>query len=384
MQESLNFLSVGPIKPRSREGRLKQNRQIPGIDLVRFAAACLVVIFHFGVAGRREISQAAGRPVILPWADYVGFGAVGVDIFFVISGFIIAYSAHGASAYTFFRSRVVRLMPAIWIVAPISFVVALVVGMETTYRLTINFVRSLILFPFGPGIDGVYWTLPIEVSFYVLVFTLLAFSRMRHFSVTMGVVGLVSTAYALATAAGVEFPLIPGMAPWFAARCLELLLVTHGCFFALGAFLWLSLLNKMTGARIALMCVLTIGCICGVWNWLHSVSTCLVWFIATVFIVASVVWRSEVTNKTTLARCRLLGLTTYPLYLLHNVVGGAIIGWLVDPVGLAAATTVAITIVLGASLTIAAVIEPALQSSMRRLVDNVRAAWFCVFASGKV
>ena len=148
--------------------RVSHSRQIVGLDLVRFAAACLVMFFHFGFwmwAGPAEsiTSRAAGVSVRFPELTFLSFGRVGVEIFFVISGFIIAYSAERASASQFFRSRVVRLAPAVWIVAPITFAVALLIDFAAPSELSLRLFRSLIFYPFGPWIDGIYWTLPVEI-----------------------------------------------------------------------------------------------------------------------------------------------------------------------------------------------------------------------------
>ena len=87
--------------------RVSHSRQIVGLDLVRFAAACLVMFFHFGFwmwAGPAEsiTSRAAGVSVRFPELTFLSFGRVGVEIFFVISGFIIAYSARTRLRFSVF------------------------------------------------------------------------------------------------------------------------------------------------------------------------------------------------------------------------------------------------------------------------------------------
>src|SRR5262245_17362533 len=100
------------------------HRQIVGLDLLRFLAACLVLFFHLGYniwAGPPETTtrRAAGSLIQFHELDFFKIGRLGVDIFFVISGFIIAYSAERSTAIQFLRNRIVRLMPAIWIIAPL-------------------------------------------------------------------------------------------------------------------------------------------------------------------------------------------------------------------------------------------------------------------------
>src|SRR5262249_4271379 len=143
---------------------MKSGRQIVGIDLIRFGAACGVMLCHF--------QSATG--ITFPDVAFYRAGPYWVLVFFVISGFVIAYSAHDLTAYKFLRDRIVRLMPAVWIVAPITLATLLLVGSAAPATLAEMFCRSVTLFPFGPWIDVVYWTLPIEILFYASVLALLA------------------------------------------------------------------------------------------------------------------------------------------------------------------------------------------------------------------
>src|SRR2546430_146899 len=96
-----------------------------GLDLVRFFSACLVMIFHLGVVSRR-LPISANYGVVdapdFPELSVFDIGWVGVEIFFVLSGFVIAQSADGKSAYRFLVGRAGRLLPAIWICATITLV----------------------------------------------------------------------------------------------------------------------------------------------------------------------------------------------------------------------------------------------------------------------
>lgn len=69
-------------------------RSFPGLDVVRFAAALMVAIYHFGYW-----IPATGK------VEALSFGWVGVEIFFVISGFVIAFSAERKSAAAYAKSR---------------------------------------------------------------------------------------------------------------------------------------------------------------------------------------------------------------------------------------------------------------------------------------
>ena len=92
-----------------------ERRYAPLIDLVRCAAALMVALFHLGTRW-----PAPNKMPILLYPDYPDYGAfdhlfywgwVGVEIFFVISGYVIAGSSVGRTARAFFVGRGVRLLP---------------------------------------------------------------------------------------------------------------------------------------------------------------------------------------------------------------------------------------------------------------------------------
>src|SRR5690242_20023437 len=106
-------------RPGAAETALPAPTRPPGriavIDGLRLVAAVSVAFFHF--AGCALIAKVWGThprslfPVIYPVASY---GWLGVDLFFMISGFVVCMSAWGRAVGVFARSRIVRLFPAYW------------------------------------------------------------------------------------------------------------------------------------------------------------------------------------------------------------------------------------------------------------------------------
>jgi peptidoglycan/LPS O-acetylase OafA/YrhL len=92
-----------------------------GVDAIRFVAALLVMVYHLGFwswAGNGTTARIFNGAARFESAtSFTWFGWVGVEIFFVISGFVIANSANEASAAAFLRGRILRLYPAAWICA---------------------------------------------------------------------------------------------------------------------------------------------------------------------------------------------------------------------------------------------------------------------------
>jgi peptidoglycan/LPS O-acetylase OafA/YrhL len=352
------------------------SRQIVGIDFIRFFAALLVTLFHLGfwVASGPEAAtpvRAASSPgLVLPYGEFLKHGYVGVDIFFVLSGFVIAYSAESASAYGFLKSRIIRLMPAIWIVAPLTFLVAWLCDFAEPLDLTKRLVRSLVLFPTGPWIDGSYWTLPIEVSFYACVFALLAVGRFEWIQRLALVLGLISGSYWIAALFG-------HFKPQWGDRLLELSLVHHGCFFALGATLWLSLIKGRNGSNLLILvlagfCLLKLAV-------LHDepLAISAIWLTSIIAIIASVKLNMLTYEKPRLrALARTLGLATYPLYLLHDLVGAALVGWLYrQGVDGSIAAGAAIFAAIVAAVIIARYLEPAAQRMTRSVIARIENAF---------
>jgi len=141
------------------------------LDCGRFIAACGVVMFHYffnGIANHK-ITSLHPIPEVVRFAKY---GYLGVDFFFMISGYVIFFSAMNRSASEFAVSRAVRLFPAFWIAALFTTTIAhFWAGPSMTVRFS-QLVANFTMIPgvFGyPFVDGVYWTLQWELAFYGLI-----------------------------------------------------------------------------------------------------------------------------------------------------------------------------------------------------------------------
>jgi len=165
------------------------------IQFLRFAAAMLVVLFH-EAAHLRATGHEAG------WL--FGFGAragfAGVDLFFVISGFIMAWTTQNetgpADAWRFARRRVARIYSGYW---PFCLLALLVFAVTDPARLTrIDLPGSLVLWPISMPkmLIPVAWTLVFEMIFYT-AFTLAIAVGGRRRAGLIGVAFVVVLALAL-------------------------------------------------------------------------------------------------------------------------------------------------------------------------------------------
>lgn len=317
---------------------------IIGLDLVRFAAALMVVIYHYAHRAwappiesamiRRFLPNSPAFPELEP---LTWMGWVGVEIFFVISGFVIANSAEHSSPFAFLRSRVVRLAPAIWICATITLTVFCMVKGVDGGALK-GFVRAVAIpvFPYGPWIDSVYWTLVVEITFYAVVFLLLASDSFKHLEWLMVALSVVSGGLWIAwglTGLG-ETVLTSGIG--------QVLLIRHGCFFATGIVLWLLTAKRVTTLRLSMLVLAFVGCLFEIGQLseaksdvigreLHVPSAQAAFTAGVAAIYASVRFNGRLVRfvRGSAGVTRALGLMTYPLYLVHNIVGVALLNGLI-------------------------------------------------------
>jgi peptidoglycan/LPS O-acetylase OafA/YrhL len=352
------------------------------IDLVRFLAAFVVVMFHLGWSTWISPHSLAAPLVngayrIPEMESFAWWGAVGVPVFFVISGFVIPGSANGATPMSFLRSRLERLYPAIWICAPVSATIWLLSGAMTDAELVNRFARSLALSPMGPWIDGPYWTLPCEIFFYFLIFCLLLFGALRRlelFAQALTVYSITFNLIYLANSLGVRGL---GWVNIFAEGTLKPLLPYYGVFFALGVFIWLDRNRLLSGAgKVTALAAFAVGAIqVGEWA-THSLGHS--WPIpTTAWLLSCLVIRyaTWTPGPRIASFVRMLGLTTYPLYLIHFSLGVWIIRSLVQAhISPLSALASAVSIVVVVSFALANNLEPVIKRAMRRPLKTVDAA----------
>ncbi|MBD0741024.1 acyltransferase [Streptomyces sp. CBMA152] len=144
-------------------------RRIYALDGLRLIAALTVVLYHYMARGGGWHTDVKTLfPQAFPVAAY---GWLGVQLFFLISGFVICMSCWGKSLKDFFVSRVVRLYPAYWFgVLATTLTVALIPGgaKPLPWNAVITNL-TMLQEPIGvEHVDGVYWTLFAELRFYLL------------------------------------------------------------------------------------------------------------------------------------------------------------------------------------------------------------------------
>lgn len=153
------------------------------LQALRAFAALSVMFFHFSL-----VPASA-----MPWH----FGSFGVDIFFVLSGFIIAYSATKDSRH-FLAHRLIRVLPTYWIVTSLGAALCLLampVGdVLGWWGQSLAFLTRA---DGRPPIIFVGWTLVYELAFYLIYATALATGRKAAPYVAIAILALLAFALPL-------------------------------------------------------------------------------------------------------------------------------------------------------------------------------------------
>jgi len=148
--------------------------KLANLEIIRFNAALLVVAFH-------SISVLEGRGYNIGFLEDVYFvGQAGVDLFFVVSGFVIYLSLSNSpkNSWSFLKSRIRRILPSYWLITLLTVGAwAITRELHISTNLTPIKIDSLIQsLSFTRGLVGNSkpivipgWTLELEMLFYVAV-----------------------------------------------------------------------------------------------------------------------------------------------------------------------------------------------------------------------
>lgn len=164
--------------------------RIESINILRFLAAISVMMYHYTfMFFHRGVSYLDYQPL----RTLFHYGYLGVDLFFIISGFVIAMTAKGRSWKDFIISRAARLYPVMWFSASVTAIIFFVASISgigeksvsiSTYLANLTLVPSLF---HERMIDGSYWSLVVEIKFYFLIFLLVLFRMYRYLEpITIG------------------------------------------------------------------------------------------------------------------------------------------------------------------------------------------------------
>jgi peptidoglycan/LPS O-acetylase OafA/YrhL len=332
-----------PSAPHATPPEIKAHPRVEAFDLLRALAVGAVLAFHYmfrGAVGDEGFTQVS-LPALAPYAKY---GFFGVQMFFVISGFVIAYSTEGRTAIEFAIARIARIYPGFVVCMTLTFLLTLAIGAPQLEVHAVQWFANLAIDAPAlrqPFVDGAYWSLVCEVTFYGWVALLMMLGWYRRY------VDIIVTAWMALAVANREV---------HSAIAQHVFLTNQSGFFAAGMILY----EIYRGRRdVAAKLLLVLATIVAVGQALDFAAWSRDYFkvpfddgfvvILTLFAVTAVALSIRVRHLPLPPRAIIaIGGVTYPVYLIHQNIGymifnrfeGAAPAWLLI-LGTAAAMIVA-------------------------------------------
>jgi peptidoglycan/LPS O-acetylase OafA/YrhL len=327
--------------------------RLGGLDLLRLLAALAVVAFHYLYAGPQRGVTHLAYPEL---ADVARYGFLGVQMFFVISGFVIAASVAGRSAGQFAVARAARLYPAHLVCMTLTAAVVAGLGAGAYHLSLAQWLANLTMVAPAlgqPFMDGAYWSIVVELTFYGWVAALIWCGVLERRLLMIVAVWLALSAINEAALGSklVRLLLISEHAPLFASG-----MVLHRLWSGdRRAVVWLTgvvavVLGGMHGQS-------AIAYFDAVYNERLSAATLCVLHIGihVAFVLALAASQRLPASPLVLG----LGGLTYPLYLLHQHAGHTLIARIEPIAGRWAALGVVVALVLAVSWLVWRFVEPA-------------------------
>jgi len=327
--------------------------RVTELDALRGVAALGVLFYHYFI----HYDTLYGQVTPLDWPFEVG--RYGVHLFFMISGFVIFMTLERTQhAFDFVVSRISRLFPAYWVAMLITLVFVHFGGLPGQEVSTPDvFINLTMLSDFfnAQHVDGSYWTLQVELFFYIQMFFWFVVGGLAHIRLIIGCWLLLAAVYGIEARFGVQLS--------YTLR--EILIVRYIPFFAAGILLYRTYDSRDRAWQTLLLlcaCVLSTWL---VWSWREALAIALfsVIFLAVIFRKARFLsWQPFL----------FLGTVSYTLYLLHQNIGFIIISKL-ESAGLSPGLS--IFLALGIVLILASLLTLIIEKPAMRGIRRVYASW---------
>ena len=303
------------------------NGRIDWLDYARAICALSVVFYHYLARG---VTMGFMPPEDIGALRTVAeYGYLGVDFFFMVSGFVIMMSVTGRSAADFAAARIVRLYPAFLFCMTTTAVVLYLVGNPALPSSLAMWLGNLPIAANAlgvPFVDGVYWTLVLELVFYAMVFAIILLGlRERMEAIVFAWLAGQVAVFLL----GWDVPLLSRYFLLFTAGCLLYFASTRGWTIPRSVAVVISLALNVESAMVR-------GVDLAIANNL-STEPLVVGTVVALFFLVFVTFGFWSPN---LPAARRVGSLTYPLYLIHQNLGYVLVPTLALSLGLPLAALV--------------------------------------------
>ena len=302
---------VSPIARGRSPAPVRSFARVPELDVLRGFAALSVLLFHY--LERYQVLFGHTTEPSVRWTH----GYYGVQLFFMISGLVIPLAAERSrDALAFAWSRFARLYPAYWIAGAFTYALVLMVWLPGRvipwWQAALNVTMLQELFDLR-NVDGTFWTLYVELTFYAVVFALVALRRLDRLGLVLLVwvaAGMLAQQVLPAVAPGLSRVITPhlervGITEW--VHC-----------FGLGyVVLRFSRLGRLGPVELGLL----------VLGLLRQYQVSLHWSVILLAAFALILYLAVTGRMRFLAAAPLLylGALSYPLYLVHSNLGYVLI-----------------------------------------------------------
>ena len=325
------------------------SKRLVQVDALRGLAAIAVVLFHYTTRFAELFGVDSMPSLSFPTGHY------GVNLFFIISGFVIFMTLEKtAEPMDFIVSRFSRLFPAYWVAIFLTFSICHVLGLPGKLVGIGTALANLLMVHgfFGvTNVDGVYWTLEVELLFYCGMFILYLLKGLDRLNyVLIGLLLFRVSYYVFEHYFAIDLP-------WIVFR---ILILKSLPWFSLGISIYIAVHHVAPGAwrKPLITSILAVA----------TLYLCESAFVAGLAVVLSSMVYFAAKNRFTLLEFKpivWLGTISYPLYLLHENIGWSLM-WQLQKFGLS--MDVRILLTLSISLALASIVTYWIEQPMMRWI----------------
>lgn len=286
------------------------------LDYVRGIACILIILYHY-TQRYNELFQNSES-----WSFRVSWGYMAVSIFFILSGYLAVVKDDSYTSLSMYaKKKIIRLYPTYWIAVSITFFVTYFMLPSRSVSIKAAIINLTMLESFfGVSlVDGVYWTLANELIFYTFIAIVIVLLKKRQFLPFLGLVWvIILLVYQLVKQDSLLFLIIG-----------KLIVKQYGHMFVTGfSLFFLFHKNGTLRGKIISVCAILISLFYHyiVFGWGYTFFFSLSIVIISFLIVINA--KGVTLNRTLyyiLLPLEFVASISYPLYLLHQNIGYALL-----------------------------------------------------------